>query len=270
MAELMMEQISYELSIDPIEVRLANIATQFNEIKPMIDTLKTNSNYMERRGEVNCFNAENRWRKRGLRMALLRWTPVGAQTFDVNLSVFKGDGTVIITHGGIEMGQGVNTKCVQIAAYFLKISIDKIQIKANNTIIAPNCFISGGSITSQNAGLGVTRCCQELLRRLEPIIAKLNNPTWPELIRSAYDQNVDLQVHAYVNFADIQQYHIYGATLAEVEIDVLTGELEVRRVDLLEDVGQSVSPEIDVGQVSIYFKYSNTHNLGNLNDAMCV
>ncbi|KAJ0176320.1 hypothetical protein K1T71_008494 [Dendrolimus kikuchii] len=249
MAELMMDQISYELSIDPIEVRLENIATQFNEIKPMIDTLKTNAKYTERRAEVSRFNAENRWRKRGLRVALLRWTPIGGQTFDVNLSVYKGDGTVVITHGGIEMGQGVNTKCVQIAAYFLKISIDNIQIKTNNTIIVPNCFISGGSIASKNAGLGVTRCCQELLRRLEPIRAGMNNPTWPELIRSAYDQNVDLQVHAYVSFADTHEFQIYGATLAEVEIDVLTGELEVRRVDLLEDVGQSVSPEIDVGQV---------------------
>lgn len=251
MIELMMEQISYELSIDPIEVRLENISIKFNEIKPMIDTLKTNSNYVERRAEVNRFNTENRWRKRGLRMSLLRWSPFGGQTLDVNLSVYRADGTVIITHGGIEMGQGINTKCIQIAAYFLKVPIDKIQIKANNSIIAPNSLVSGNSVTSQSAGIGVTRCCQELLRRLEPIIARLNNPTWAELIKSAYNQNVDLQVHAYVNLNDIQQYHIYGATLAEVEIDVLTGELEIRRVDLIEDVGQSVSPEIDVGQVSM-------------------
>lgn len=247
-----MERISYEMSLDPFDVRLANLEeTRFGTIREMSQTLKTNSQYDERKMFVDKFNKENRWKKRGIRCTFLRWTPFGSQNFDVNMSVYHGDGTIAITHSGIEMGQGVNTKAAQICAYFLKVPLDKIQIKANNTVIAPNGFISGGSLTSQNVGIGVQRCCEELLRRLEPIRRQMENPTWEELIQRAFTMQVDLQVHGFTSDADAQEYDIFGVTIAEVEVDVLTGEYEILRVDLLQDVGQSVSPEIDVGQVSI-------------------
>nr|XP_032518467.1 xanthine dehydrogenase 1-like [Danaus plexippus plexippus] len=177
------------------------------------------------------------------------WDPIGTQYLEVNMCVYYDDGTVALTHAGIEMGQGINTKAIQIAAYFLKIPIEKIQVKPNDTVIAPNCFGSGGSITSQNIGIGVQRCCEELLRRLEPVRNQLNNPSWEELVKKAYEMNVDLQVHDLVSAKDEQKYNIYGVTLAEVEIDVLTGEWEIMRVDLIEDVGRSVNPELDLGQI---------------------
>lgn len=254
MAEYVMERISYELDLDPYDVRMANLDnTRYSALREMAENLRTTASYNERKAAVKKFNSKNRWRKRGLRFSFLRWTPSGAQVYDVNISVFHGDGTVVITHGAIEMGQGVNTKAVQIAAYLLKIPIAKIQVKANNTVIAPNGFITGGSIGSQNAGLGVRRACEELLRRLAPIRSQMTNPTWEQLITEAYNQNVDLQAHGFVNFTDVFEYDIFGVALAEVEVDILTGESECLRVDLLQDVGQSVSPEVDVGQVSIYF-----------------
>ncbi|XP_069360026.1 aldehyde oxidase 1-like [Maniola hyperantus] len=168
---------------------------------------------------------------------------------DVNLSVYADDGSVIITHGGIEMGQGVNSKAIQIASYILKVPMDKIKIKPNDSIIVPNCAPSGGSITSQNVGIGVRRCCEELLKRLEPVKQQMSNPSWKELIQKAKAAEVDLQVHAWTTSADVVKYHICGVAFCEVEIDTLTGEFQVRRVDLMEDVGQSVSPGVDIGQI---------------------
>lgn len=252
MAEYVVERISYELSLDPYDVRIANVdTTKYNDLIGLAENLKKSASYTERKAKVAKFNSENRWRKRGLRVSFLRWTPVGNSIFYVNLSVCHSDGTVVITHGGIEMGQGINTKAVQICAYYFKIPIDKIQIKGNNTIIAPNCYATGGSIGSQNVGLGVRRCCEAMLERLAPIKSQLDNPTWLELILKAYESDVDLQTHSYVGAKDVYTYDIFGVAIAELEIDVLTGEFEVLRVDILQDVGQSVSPEIDVGQVSI-------------------
>ncbi|XP_072949588.1 xanthine dehydrogenase/oxidase-like [Epargyreus clarus] len=250
MAECMMEHIAYEMSLDPMQVRLANLDSKHDAIKEMYEKLKDDSNYNERRAAVDKFNKENRWKKRGLRFSCMRWAPVSIPVYlDINLSVFTGDGTIVITHSGVEMGQGINTKAVQICAYFLKVPIEKVQIKANNTTSCPNSFVSGGSITSQNVGLGVQRCCEELLKRLSPIRLLLENPTWEQLIAKAAENGLDLQTHGFVSIVDNQIFDAYGVALSEVEIDVITGEYEIRRVDLSEDVGRSVSPEIDIGQV---------------------
>ncbi|XP_049874984.1 uncharacterized protein LOC126373065 [Pectinophora gossypiella] len=250
MAEILMEQISYEMSLDPIAVRLANLdETKYGEMRTMVDNVKATASYDERRAAVDKFNKENRWKKRGLRMSLSRWTPLGTQYFNITVSVYHADGSVAITHGGIEMGQGINTKAAQIAAYFLKVPLEKIQVKANNTVIAPNGFITGGSLTSQNVGVGVQQACEELLARLDPIRATMDNPTWEALVKKAFEMDVNLQGHGFVNNASMQTFDILGVVLAEVEIDVLTGECDIIRVDILQDVGRSVSPEIDIGQI---------------------
>ncbi|XP_045452021.1 LOW QUALITY PROTEIN: xanthine dehydrogenase-like [Melitaea cinxia] len=253
MAESLMERIAYEMNLDPLEVRLTNLdLAKHGSVKEMLDTLIAESQYTERKAAVEKFNTDNRWKKRGLRFSFLRWDPVGSMYFlfyDITLSVYRDDGTVAITHGGIEMGQGINTKAIQICAYFLKIPVEKIQIKPNDTMNTPNTYPSGASITTQNVGIGVRKCCEELLRRLEPVRSQMVNPTWEQLTKKAFEMDIDLQVHSFVNTADVQMYNIYGVTLAEVEIDVLTGEWEIIRVDLIEDVGQSVNPELDVGQV---------------------
>ncbi|XP_075976857.1 uncharacterized protein LOC142977055 [Anticarsia gemmatalis] len=248
--EYVMERISYELSLDPIAVRLANLDKEkYGEMAEVYEQLKTNAEYVTRRAAVDSFNTQNRWKKRGLRFAFARWAPAGAQRFDINLSVYHGDGSIIITHCGVEMGQGINTKAAQVAAYLLKVPVSKIQVKSNSTTITPNSFISGGSLTTQNVIIGLRRCCEQLQARLDPIKATLTDPTWEELIKAAYNNDVDLQAHGFVGTPDVQEYSVYGIALSEVEIDVLTGEFEILRVDLVQDVGISISPEIDIGQV---------------------
>ncbi|KAJ2951525.1 hypothetical protein O0L34_g13677 [Tuta absoluta] len=249
-AEILMERISYEMSLDPLEVRLANVnEAKYPDIRSMADNLKSTAKYNERRAAVNKFNEENRWKKRGLRFSISRWSTLGTQYLNINVSVYHGDGTVAITHCGIEMGQGVNTKAAQVAAYLLKIPLEKIQIKANNTIIAPNGFISGASLTSQSILAGIQNACEELLQRLEPARKELTNPTWEELVKKAFDMSINLQSQGFIDSSVKQTEDILGIALVEVEVDILTGEYEILRVDLLQDVGRSVSPQIDIGQV---------------------
>ncbi|KAL4715707.1 hypothetical protein ACJJTC_006286 [Scirpophaga incertulas] len=250
MVELIMERISYEASIDPIQVRLANLNREkFGELLEMYEMLKDKSNYQERRTAVNKFNSENRWKKRGLRAAFMKWTPSGPPRFDVNISVYHADGTINVTHSAIEMGQGINTKAIQIVSYFLKVPVEKIKVKGNNTIIGPNAFITGGSIANQSVSIALQRACEELLQRLKPVKDRMPAAKWEELIKAAYDSDVDLQCHGFVRAADSLQYNCCGIVFAEVELDILTGESEIIRVDLMEDPGRSLNPEIDIGQV---------------------
>lgn len=246
-----MERISYECSMDPIEVRLNNLdKNKYGEIIELLDALKENAEYTSRAAAVKSFNTQNRWKKRAIRLSLCRWEPVGGVYDDVNMAIYHSDGSVVITHGGVEMGQGINTKIAQTAAYLLKIPLDKITVKGNNTIISPNTFVTGGSVTTDALVIAVRRCAEEMWARLLPIQKTLVEPTWLQLVTAAYANNVDLQAHGHVSMADAQVYQIYGVACCEVEVDCLTGEHEILRVDIIQDVGVSISPEIDIGQVS--------------------
>ncbi|XP_041981246.1 xanthine dehydrogenase/oxidase-like [Aricia agestis] len=248
--EMIMERIAYELDLDHLDVRLANLDPEHaSVIKGMVNTVKTRANYDTRKQEVSKYNKENRWKKRGLRFTIMTWSGQGPSNLNIILSVYYTDGTVTISHGGIELGQGINTKAIQVCAYFLGIPTSKIKIIPNNTHTSPNNLHTAASVTSQNVALGVQRCCEKLLAELAPLRLKMNNPTWEELIYSAFKSGMSLQVTSYVSPNEIFDYKVYGVTLAEVEIDVLTGQWEILRLDLLEDVGLSVSPEIDIGQI---------------------
>lgn len=94
------------------------------------------------------------------------------------------------------------------------------------------------------------RACDFLLDRLKPIRAELPaNATWPEITEAAHNRSIDLTAKHLASEQELRGYHIYGLTCAEVEIDVLTGKIQISRVDILEDTGQSISPMVDVGQV---------------------
>lgn len=249
--EMIMERIAYELGLDPLEVRLNNLDTeQFSDILEMIDTIKTNANYAKRRDIVENYNSNNRWKKRGLRFTLMNWKSLNPMLLNITVSVYHGDGSVAITHGGVEIGQGINTKAIQVCAYYLNIPMSKIKVKPSNTTASPNNSPTAASLTSQSVAIGVQRCCEQLLQRLKPIKAEMGNPTWEELIAKAYSVGVNLQANGVCDFNDTFKYNVYGVTLAEVEVDILTGEWQLIQVDLIEDVGKSVSPEIDIGQVS--------------------
>ncbi|XP_047508503.1 xanthine dehydrogenase/oxidase-like isoform X1 [Pieris napi] len=248
--ETILERVSYELNIDPVTIRLSNLDPKYKNILcEMVDNLKEEANYNERKKQVEDYNSKNRWKKRGLRFLFMKWNSKSPYYSDVNISVLRGDGTVIITHGGVEIGQGINTKAIQVCAYYFGISVDKIKVKTNNTTFNPNTMATVGSTTSQAICIGVQRACENLLEKLNPLKIELNNPKWESLIQEAFKRGIDLQSHGFVTTKDLRHFDVYGITLAEVEIDVLTGEWSIRRVDLLEDVGRSVNPLVDIGQI---------------------
>lgn len=165
------------------------------------------------------------------------------------VSIHHGDGSVSISVGGIEMGQGLNTKVAQTAAHFLGIPLDKISVKPSNAHTAPNAVCTGGSTGSDVCSFAVQKACEILLERLKPVKDKNPGLEWSALIDKAYEANVDLVEKSMYKPDDIKPYMIWGASCCEMEVDLLTGNILIKRVDIMEDVGESMSPGIDVGQI---------------------
>ncbi|CAK1549448.1 unnamed protein product [Leptosia nina] len=249
MTEHVMERISYELDLDPLEVRIKNINQEFSDVRDVVQTLLKNSDYEKRKKSVEEFNSMNRWKKRGLRAAIMSWPSPIQVDFNILISIYHGDGSVVVKHGGVEIGQGINTKVIQTVAYIFKIPLSKIQIKAIDVASNPNDYNTVGSRTTQAICLGAIKCCQIILDRLAAVKTPQDDPTWEEVIQAAFVQGVNLQASYHVTAADQEPHRSAGAAVAEVMLDILTGELQVLRVDIVEDVGTSINPEIDIGQI---------------------
>ncbi|KAI8427486.1 hypothetical protein MSG28_002019 [Choristoneura fumiferana] len=247
--ELIMEEISYVLNRDSIEVRRANLNPQYPEVPEMLTQLVEEAEYNKRKRLVEEFNSKNRWKKRGLRTAIMSWPVVVIGGYQVFLTVLHSDGTVIVNHGGIELGQGVNTKVIQVVAYTLNISTSKVKVKGVNTETNANNITTGGSRTTGAVYFGAIKCCQLLLDRLSAIRDTMTDATWEQLIQAAYLSGINLQTTYYTTSNDYAPYRVGGVAMAECEVDILTGEHEILRVDIIEDCGTSVNPEIDIGQI---------------------
>lgn len=165
------------------------------------------------------------------------------------VAIYGEDGTVSVTHGGIEMGQGINTKVAQVVAHCLNIPLSHVSIKPMDNVVGANSFVTGGSITSESVCMAVKKACETLLERMEPVREELGDPKWSELTQACYDRLIDLSCKSTCSKNELVEYTIWGCSCAEVEVDILTGNLQLKRVDILEDTGESMSPGIDVGQV---------------------
>ncbi|XP_054016678.1 uncharacterized protein LOC128897052 isoform X1 [Hylaeus anthracinus] len=251
MTENLMEHIAKMINKDALEVKLQNMdATHKSMLQPMIEELTKNADYQMRKRAVEAFNSENRWKKKGISITPMMYPFMLWGQFNAHVSIFARDGTVSIAHGGIECGQGINTKVAQVAAHTLGIDLSLVTVKPSNNLTAPNGSVTGGSVTSESCAYATMKACQELTKRLEPIKNELKNPSWKELVMAAYQKDVDLCArYMFTVKDDIKPYAIYGVTIAEVEIDVLTGQHIVHRVDIMEDAGISMNPELDLGQI---------------------
>ncbi|XP_025993326.1 xanthine dehydrogenase/oxidase isoform X2 [Solenopsis invicta] len=252
MIENIMEHIAAATKKDPVQVRLANMNdVDKPPLEAMIKDLSKSADYEMRKRAVETFNNENRWKKKGIALVPMKYPFWYYGQFNAMVSVCARDGTVCVSHGGIECGQGINTKVAQVAAHTLGIDISLISVKPTNNIIAPNNSVTGGSVASDTCAYATIQCCKEILKRLEPIKKDMKNPSWQELVFTAYQKDVELcarYMYASTKDDEIKPYPIYGVTIAEVEIDLLTGQHIIRRVDLMEDAGTSMNPEIDIGQ----------------------
>lgn len=148
MIENIMEHIAKVTGQSPYAVRLANILTTDPMYKMLTDFV-VSCDFDNRKAAIDTFNAANRWRKRGIGMSVINYGLIFFATMPVIVQVYS-DGTVSITHGGIEMGQGINTKAAQVAAKTLGIPLSLISIIPTNSSTTPNASMSGGSVAGDS------------------------------------------------------------------------------------------------------------------------
>jgi xanthine dehydrogenase large subunit len=226
--------------------------------------LKTTSEFDARCAEVAAFNAQHDEAKRGIAITPAKFGISFTATFYNQggaLVLIYRDGTVQVNHGGTEMGQGLFTKIRQIAADTLGVDADTIRLMPTRTDKVPNTSATAASAGTDLNGAAVADACQQLRSRLDAVAASLGKSVpFQELCEAAYMQRVPLFAHGFYRTPDIHfdrqtgrgkpfHYFAFGAAVSEVEVDRFTGDYRVRRVDILQDVGDSISPVIDRGQV---------------------
>ncbi|XP_066907154.1 uncharacterized protein [Halyomorpha halys] len=192
--EHIMDHIASVCNLDPLNVRRINFSKEYaTAVEDILKDAIVSSNYEKRLAAVNQFNKENRWKKRGISVMPIRFGIVFFPSFYAVVSIFADDGTVAITSGGIEMGQGINTKVVQACAYAFGIDMDMIQTKVCYNNVAPNQNFAAASITSDAVVYATLKCCEQIKKRLLPIKESLNgNPAWVAIVKAASALGVDL------------------------------------------------------------------------------
>uniref|UniRef100_A0A914VPR6 Aldehyde oxidase/xanthine dehydrogenase a/b hammerhead domain-containing protein n=1 Tax=Plectus sambesii TaxID=2011161 RepID=A0A914VPR6_9BILA len=222
------------------------------------------SKYDKRKIAVDEYNSKHKYKKRGI---VLTPTKYGI-SFSINQLNQAGalvhiylDGSVLLNHGGMEMGQGLHTKMLQIAARCLEIPIEMVNLHETATDKVPNASPTAASVGSDLNGLAVQDACNKLMARLAPF--KKANPTgkWLDWVTKAYVERISLSatgfgiIHSdpvdYVTGkgAELYSYCVYGVACSEVEIDCMTGDHRLLRTDIVMDVGDSLNPALDIGQI---------------------
>ena len=255
---------------------------EHNMLDEMTAELEASSEYAKRREEIRAFNASSPILKKGLSLTPVKFGISFTASFlnqaGALVHVYT-DGSIHLNHGGTEMGQGLNTKVAQVVAEVFQVDIDRIQITATNTDKVPNTSPTAASSgtdlngkAAQNAALTIKQRLVEFAARhytvTEEDVQFKNGQvrirdrfiTFEELIQQAYFGQVSLSSTGFYRtpkiYYDRDQargrpfyYYAYGAACSEVLVDTLTGEYRMLRSDILHDVGASLNPAIDIGQV---------------------
>jgi xanthine dehydrogenase large subunit len=249
--------------------------------------LKESASFDARREAVKAFNRTQSHRKRGIAITPVKFgISFTATMFNQAgaLVLIYRDGTIQVNHGGTEMGQGLHTKIQQIAAESLGVNLDAVRVMPTRTDKVPNTSATAASASTDLNGAAVADACEQLKARLAPVAARLlgcaagavrfengsalggealgydARMSFAEVVESAYRERIPLSAQSYYRTPGLNydprtgqgtpfHYFAYGAAVSEVEVDGFTGEYRYLRTDLLQDVGDSVSPVIDMGQV---------------------
>ena len=208
LAEMWLEKLSAAAGMHPEKMREANLVKEGHithygmELKGVQADACWSSisgDLDARRADVDAFNVANRWRKRGIALTPVKFGISFTATF-LNqagaLVMIYRDGTVLVSHGGIEMGQGLHTKMCQVAATALGITTDVVFVAETSTDKVPNASPSAASASSDLYGMAVLLAARELEERLRPVRAKLGpEATFAAVVESAYFQQIDLCAH---------------------------------------------------------------------------
>jgi xanthine dehydrogenase large subunit len=253
-----------------------------NVLPALLEELERTSDYAARRAEVAHHNAASPWRKRGLALTPVKYgisfTSKMLNQAGALVHVYA-DGSVHLNHGGVEMGQGLFTKVAQVVADELGVPLDRVRTRATSTEKVPNTSPTAASSGSDLNGKAALAAARTLRGRLAAVAAerlggdardavfsggrvRIGRRAIPfaELAALAHQERVSLSATGFYRTPKLEfdpkrqrgrpfLYFAYGAAVSEVEVDVLTGEYEVRRVDVLHDCGRSLNPAIDRGQI---------------------
>jgi len=253
-----------------------------NLAQTVIGQLADSARYAERRAEIVRFNALSPVLKRGLALTPVKFGISFTASF-LNqagaLILIYSDGTLQLNHGGTEMGQGLNTKVAQIVANVLQIPLDAIQVTATSTGKVPNTSPTAASSGADLNGKAAEIAAQTLKQRLVEMLCSLHQCTEDRVtfgngvvqVNERYFSFADVAMLAWLNQVPLSAtgfykvpgihydrqagrgepfyYFAWGAACSEVIIDTLTGEYRLLRTDILHDVGQSLNPALDIGQI---------------------
>ena len=295
MMEVMIDMIARKLGRDALDIRRLNFygvgerdttpygeVVEDNVLHPLVDELEASSDYRARREAVREFNRASPVLKKGLALTPVKFgisfnVPAFNQAGAL-VHVYR-DGSVLVNHGGTEMGQGLNTKVAQVAASALGLSLDQVRVTATDTSKIANTSATAASTGSDLNGKAAEDAASRIRCRLAQFAAKkwggeaddvlfsdnhvqVNGQTLPfrEVVEAAYWDQVQLWSEGFYATPGIVwdkktmtgrpfYYYAYGAAVSEVIVDTLTGEFKLLRADALHDVGQSINPAIDIGQV---------------------
>lgn len=221
------------------------------------------ADYDNRKAAVEEFNKQHRWRKRGITLIPTKFgiafTALFLNQAGALIHIY-GDGSVLLSHGGTEMGQGLHTKMIQVASRALGVSADRIHVAETATDRVPNTSATAASAGSDLNGMAVLNACEKINERLAPLKKQHPNDTWNQLILKAYFDRISLSATGFYRTPDIGydintnqgmafNYFTYATACSEVEIDCLTGDHQVIRSDIVMDLGSSINPAIDIGQI---------------------
>ncbi|XP_053946205.1 xanthine dehydrogenase [Anastrepha ludens] len=222
------------------------------------------SKFHQKRREIQEFNKNNRWRKRSISLVPTKYG-IAFGAYHLNqagaLVNIYSDGSVLLSHGGVEIGQGLHTKMIQCCARALGIPTELIHICETATDKVPNTSPTAASVGSDLNGMAVLNACEKLNRRLKPIKEANPNDKWRDWINKAYFARISLSASGFYKMPDVgddpalnpnartYNYFTSGVGASVVEIDCLTGDHQVLSTDIVMDLGSSLNPAIDIGQI---------------------
>ncbi|AOA62430.1 Putative xanthine dehydrogenase [Komagataella phaffii CBS 7435] len=278
LAESMVTRVSEELRVNPDVIRDLNYfkVGQTTGYKQPIDEdftvpelvlqNKKEAKFDQLVEEVKEFNSKSKWIKRGIsHIPTMFGVSFGVLFLNQGgalLHIYQ-DGSVLVSHGGVEIGQGLNTKMTMIAAKELGVPLDKCFISETSTQSVPNTSATAASAASDLNGMAVKNACDKLNERLSPVKEKLgDSATWEDIIRTAYLDRISLSATGFYKtpkigyvFGDPNPkpaffYYTQGSAISVVEVDTLTGDWSCLSSHIKMDLGRPINHAIDTYQIT--------------------
>ena len=295
MIEQILDQMATHLRMDPLLIRQRNFYDEEsrnitpygqpvlgNRTLPIVDELVRTSDYHARRRQIEAWNATQPLIRRGLALSPVKFgisfTATHFNQAGALVHVYT-DGSVLLNHGGTEMGQGLFTKVAQVVAREFALPLSAIRVSTTDTSKVPNTSATAASSGADLNGKAAQAAAQTIRQRLVQFACEHfkvdatdvrfadgqvqigeRHLTFTQLVQQAYRARVSLSSTGYYRTPRIRWdnstmtgqpffYFAFGAAVSEVAIDILTGETRLLRVDLLHDCGRSLNPAIDLGQI---------------------